>query len=78
MQEARDVIGREGQQFAAPEPDKQIVEFTLNAQGVGGSGSFSESAGAFAKRRGITRQGGESMQQMRVRRGNQQTPKQRE
>jgi hypothetical protein len=78
MQEARDVIGREGQQLTAPEPDKQIVEFTLNAQGVGGSGSFSESAGAFAKRGGITRQGGESMQQMRVRRGNQQTPKQRE
>ena len=58
MQEARDVIGSEGQQFAAPKANEKIVEFALNALRIRRGGGLSQGAVAFAKRRGITWQGG--------------------
>jgi hypothetical protein len=78
MQKARDVIRSEGQQFAAPEADEQIVEFALNALRIGGGGGLSQGAVAFAKRRGITRQGSKGGQQMGIGRGHEQTTKQGE
>jgi hypothetical protein len=78
MQKARDVIRSEGQQFAAPKANEQIVEFALNALRIGGGGGLSQGAVAFAKRRGITRQGGEGGQQMGIRGSHEQTAKERE
>jgi hypothetical protein len=78
MEEARDVIGSKGQQFTAPEADKKIVKFTLNALRIGSGGGFGERAIAFAKRRGITRQSGKGSQQMGIWGSDQQTTKQGE
>ena len=78
MQEARDVIGSEGQQFAAPKADEKIVEFALNALRIRRGGGLSQGAVAFAKRRSITRQGSEGGQQMGIRGSHEQTAKQRE
>jgi hypothetical protein len=54
------------------------MEFALNALRIGRGSGFGQGAVAFAKRRGITRQGGKGGQQMGIRRSHEQTTEQRE
>ena len=78
MQEAGQVVGGEGQQFAAPEADEQVVELALGGDRVAGDRGRGQHTIGLAQRSRATTQRAECAQQPRIGRGHEKPPEQRE